>query len=212
MSIVALGLLSVVLVCPAPVDEEYKCSNCDKQAEADWNFCPFCGEPLKLKCPKCGKVWDREFEFCPKCSTPLRKKAGVEPKEEEPVVTNTPGSVAEDFLLYLRKGDSEGFDRIVGWEEFHQAYLKAQKVDPETSKVEDFQKMIREKLFSEEVQEKTRKMVKSRSITGEIKIRGPIAEIPVTLVNPENPEEKLSQVLTIKLVRGAWRITFIDLW
>lgn len=32
------------------------CPECNKEAQAEWLFCPFCQNPLKEKCPECGEM------------------------------------------------------------------------------------------------------------------------------------------------------------
>lgn len=32
------------------------CPKCNKAAQAEWLFCPFCQNPLKEKCPECGEM------------------------------------------------------------------------------------------------------------------------------------------------------------
>ncbi len=32
------------------------CPKCNKEAQAEWIYCPFCQNPLKEKCPECGEM------------------------------------------------------------------------------------------------------------------------------------------------------------
>lgn len=50
------------------------CSNCGKQIEGDFAFCPYCGEKIEnqKKCAVCGTVLNGDYLFCPVCGSSVK--------------------------------------------------------------------------------------------------------------------------------------------
>ncbi|MCZ6603390.1 MAG: zinc ribbon domain-containing protein [Planctomycetota bacterium] len=213
MSIAILGTLTLILGLPANLDEGIECTKCQRVMQDDWNFCPYDAEALKLTCPKCEKVWDSTFDFCPKDTTPLRDKAGKEAvkktSKKAPLRTNTPMLVVDEFVEALRSADAELLGRLIDWESYHEAYLSEQSITEKDLSQEDFRKKVLKKFINEKVSAKIKGMIRSQD--GNIyKIVGGSARIQVTLVNPEDPKERFSNILNIRDFSGTWRITGIN--
>ena len=48
------------------------CSNCNKEFDDEFNFCPFCGSRYgKIECPNCHKLLDASCSFCGYCGHKL---------------------------------------------------------------------------------------------------------------------------------------------
>jgi hypothetical protein len=41
------------------------CTQCGRQFDENYQFCPFDASPLGLTCPKCGRTWEGNYQFCP---------------------------------------------------------------------------------------------------------------------------------------------------
>ena len=50
---------------PSPADA-VACPDCDKNVEAGWSHCPFCGHDLG-GCSDCGVPMEPSWTFCPQC-------------------------------------------------------------------------------------------------------------------------------------------------
>lgn len=62
------------------------CEKCSKEYEDNLNFCPLCGEALKVKeihCANCGEVITGEVKFCPFCGTKMDKTENKMLKKQE---------------------------------------------------------------------------------------------------------------------------------
>lgn len=217
MSLTAIGLLAVLLASPAAVtldDDDIACTRCERTMEADWNYCPWDGVPLRLECPKCKRVSSPKYEFCPYDATPLGKgdggKDGATAEPEDAPVTNTPGSVRDDFLKALQTQDKQLLDSLVAWERFHESYVERKGIEPESLELDDFRKKRRAELLSDEVKEKVSKMVVSQDLSSGLSVVGKVAKLPLVLVNPKDSKDKLSQNLRIEEIDNRWQITDIQ--
>jgi RNA polymerase subunit RPABC4/transcription elongation factor Spt4 len=50
--------------------QELKCKNCEKPLKPNWEFCPYCKQPVHVKpkkCKKCGEELEEGMLICPVC-------------------------------------------------------------------------------------------------------------------------------------------------
>lgn len=95
-----------------------KCSNCNKEFDDDFDFCPYCGIIVSEKnmCLNCG-FKSYEFSFCPKCG---RKLIAL---SEERTISYKP----KEAMKYMNKGIS--LFESGNYEESLECYDKAIKLD-----------------------------------------------------------------------------------
>ncbi len=212
MSLTVLGMIAVLLVSPVALDDEASCTKCEREMKAEWNFCPFDGTTLRVECPKCMEVFSPSWRFCPKDATPLGKAGDGAPEDdaEERVTSNTPGQVRDDFLRALQTQDRPLLDSLMAWDGFHENYLDRKDDDKTKVSLDDFKKQRRAELLSDEVAERVSKMVLSPNQAGGIRVIGKVAELPLNLVNPKDPKDKLTQNLRIEEIKKRWSITDIQ--
>ena len=61
------------------------CSNCNKEFDDEFNFCPFCGSQYgKIECPNCHKLLNKASPFCGYCGHELIIKES-DIKENNPI-------------------------------------------------------------------------------------------------------------------------------
>ena len=53
-------------------DSKEKCQGCDGLLEVEWNYCPSCGQALKLVCSNCNRKLEDGQKLCGWCGTPVR--------------------------------------------------------------------------------------------------------------------------------------------
>ena len=63
--------------------EKMTCPKCNKEAQVDWLFCPFCQNPLKEKCPECGEMEEIGRLVCEKKIKKIADELSVYTKKEE---------------------------------------------------------------------------------------------------------------------------------
>jgi len=55
---------------PATPAPPAACGNCGKPVTPGFEYCPYCGKPLKRSCPACGKPVQDDWKVCPACGSP----------------------------------------------------------------------------------------------------------------------------------------------
>jgi predicted RNA-binding Zn-ribbon protein involved in translation (DUF1610 family) len=65
-----IGLIAYLLVRKSV---QVTCPSCGDHTGAESNFCPRCGEELKLLCSKCGQPIAGNARFCPNCGSEAAK-------------------------------------------------------------------------------------------------------------------------------------------
>lgn len=85
------------------------CEKCSKEYEDNLNFCPLCGEALKVKeihCANCGEVITGEVKFCPFCGTKMDKTENKMLKKKENNLDTSGNIDVKEELIKFKIGNN----------------------------------------------------------------------------------------------------------
>lgn len=79
------------------------CSNCNKEFDDEFNFCPFCGSQYgKIECPNCHKLLNKASPFCGYCGHELSvKESDIKENNAKPNLQNIYNLIMKISLIIL---------------------------------------------------------------------------------------------------------------
>ena len=79
------------------------CSNCNKEFDDEFNFCPFCGSQYgKIECPNCHKLLNKASPFCGYCGHELIiKESDIKENNTKPNLSNIYNMIMKISLIIL---------------------------------------------------------------------------------------------------------------
>ena len=79
------------------------CSNCNKEFDDEFNFCPFCGTQYgKIECPNCHKLLNKASPFCGYCGHELSvKESDIKENNAKPNLQNIYNLIMKISLIIL---------------------------------------------------------------------------------------------------------------
>ena len=84
------------------------CSNCNKEFDDEFNFCPFCGSQYeKIECPNCHKLLNKASHFCGYCGHELSiKESDIKENNAKPNLQNIYNLIMKISLIILLSNPS----------------------------------------------------------------------------------------------------------